>query len=171
MSETPLRSFLAASSLPNKSPGVPPSALLSAHSVRFGARYCVKEPELGDLEWRVGWGWEHKWIPRLQENTLEAQWNFVVYEEHVKPIKCELSSCCCSFCRLLVLLLSPAVSPPPSVTDARGESSHAPAVTDERARASLLFFTFWIFKLLPSIRSFSHTQTCTRSVKTSWTTL
>lgn len=49
MSETPLRSFLAASSLPNKSPGVPPSSLLSAHSVRFGARYCVKEPELGDL--------------------------------------------------------------------------------------------------------------------------
>ena len=41
-----------------------------------------------------------KWIPCLQENTLEAQENFVVYEEHVKPIKSELSSCCCSFCRL-----------------------------------------------------------------------
>ncbi len=53
-----------------------------------------------------------KWIPCLQENMLEAQENFVVYEEHVKPIKSELSSCCCSFCRLQFSVRSPAVSPP-----------------------------------------------------------
>ncbi len=53
-----------------------------------------------------------KWIPCLQENTLEAQENFVVYEEHVKPIKSELSSCCSSFCRSQSLVGSPAASPP-----------------------------------------------------------
>lgn len=52
----------------------------------------------------------HVW---RKKNTLEAQEKtFVVYEEHVKPIKSELSSCCSSSCRLQFLVRSPAVSPP-----------------------------------------------------------
>lgn len=37
---------------------------------------------------------------------------FVVYEEHVKPIKSELSSCCSSLCRLQFSVRLPAASPP-----------------------------------------------------------
>lgn len=76
-----------------------------------------------------------KWIPRLQENTLEAQENFVVYEEHVKPIKSELSSCCSSFWRLQFSVHLPAVSPPSEQVcvcawkverDTHAVNSHAP---------------------------------------------
>ena len=83
------------------------------------------------------WGLGDKWIPCLQENTLEAQENFVVYEEHVKPIKSELSSCCSSFCRLQFSVRSPAVSPPSEqvcawkvesllAADTHAVNSHAP---------------------------------------------
>lgn len=71
---------------------------------------CVRK-SLGNYR---AWRRRDKWIPCLQEkNTLEAQEKtFVVYEEHVKPIKSELSSCCSSSCRLQFLVRSPAVSPP-----------------------------------------------------------
>lgn len=62
--------------------------------VRACVHACVKAPVQPRCMRTEEGGGGDKWIPCLQENTLEAQENFVVYGEHVKPIKSELSSCC-----------------------------------------------------------------------------